>query len=500
MYNALSTPDDLLHAYIDNEIEQELEQQLFTMLAADGELRARLRQMRGVRDEARRFGAVAAPPSALTSAVFERLGYAQLPQSHPSRMAGAALLLRSAWAPAVAAVVTFLTATVIFGLHDTPSLNPSASRQRDAYAVSTPSKNTTESDSPVKFGPADAASSTQAAPGPSLAGAHDAQEAALTDLRSESSGSTPIPPSGIISANTPEMITAGASDPAIAGASDPIAAGTSDPIAADASDPIAAGTSDPIAAGASDPATAESPVREIPVTVSDDVLAAQQAAGQISGSSIASTDESSQLTNGETGSIPAAAIPSHVLAQQGIAAPDIIDTRQYFPTLSAGPGDRFISVELRGVSATSFPEVTIGSRSDPWMENMAIGVYLGSERNDFGVEYGQEPFSQHYSGVENGKYVRYEQNMISSWVLGGYRHRFAPWRAFGSIEPYVATGIGATMEAWPLARAGMGIMYMPDRRVRFQLGFEGTLLAFPYQDKWFTSKRVGFTYGISVLI
>jgi hypothetical protein len=486
MYNALSTPDELLHAYIDNELDQELEPQFFTMLAADSELRSRLRQLREIRSEARRFGAVAAPPSVLTNAVFERLGFAPVPAQHPSRMVGAALLLRSAWAPAVAAVVTFLTATVIFGLHDAPSLNPSATQPRDTYAISTPSKTTTESDSPVKFSPAgaDAATKTQPTFGPAPDAVHDAHQSTIPDLETESSKSNATEQSGIIATHSSESIAAG--EP-----------GTT---ATTGSEPTSKEASVPSATGVSDSAAAEAHAQKAPVPVSEDAWASLPAARPTSADQSANADERARRTGDGIGSISEAAVPSHVLAQQGIATPDIIDTRQYFPTLGSGPGDRFVSVELRGVSATSFPEATIGSRSNPWMENMAIGVYLGSDRNDFGVEFGQEPFSQHYSGVENGKYVRYEQNMISSWVLGGYRHRFAPWRAFGSIEPYVATGIGATLEAWPLARAGMGIMYMPDRRVRFQLGLEGTLLAFPYQDKWFTSKRAGFTYGISVLI
>lgn len=470
MYNALSTPDELLHAYIDNELDEELEPQFFTMLAADGELRSRLHQMREIRGEARRFEAVAAPPSVVTSAVFERLGFAPVPAPHLSRMAGAALLLRSAWAPAVAAVVTFLTATVIFGLHDTPSLNPSAAQRRDTYALSTPSKTTTESDSPVKLGPADAdaATTTQPTSGQEPDEVHDAHHSTMPDLETASSESNATEQSGIIVTHSSETIAAG--------------------------EPGTTTTT------ASEPTAAKAPAHKVPVPVSEDAWASLPADRPPDGDGSAKADARARRTSDGIESTPEAAAPLHMLAQQGIATPDIIDTRQYFPTLGSGPGDRFVSVELRGVTATSFPKATIGSRSNPWMENMAIGVYLGSERNDFGVEFGQEPFSQHYSGVENGKYVRYEQNMISSWVLGGYRHRFAPWRAFGSVEPYVATGFGATLEAWPLARAGMGIMYMPDRRVRFQLGIEGTLLAFPYQDTWFTSKRAGFTYGISVLI
>ncbi|MBR9977646.1 MAG: hypothetical protein KFH87_06110, partial [Bacteroidetes bacterium] len=96
--------------------------------------------------------------------------------------------------------------------------------------------------------------------------------------------------------------------------------------------------------------------------------------------------------------------------------------------------------------------------------------------------------------------VEYEQNLLTSWILAGYRHRFGPVRSLGSVEPYLSTGFGATVQAWPLMRAGVGIMYMPDRKVRFHLGIEGSVLAFPYQEKWFTSKRAGLTYGISLLL
>ncbi|MDX9758369.1 MAG: hypothetical protein RBU27_04330, partial [Bacteroidota bacterium] len=202
---------------------------------------------------------------------------------------------------------------------------------------------------------------------------------------------------------------------------------------------------------------------------------------------------------------PPSHLPTGILAQQDVplpasSAPGQVDTRGYFPTLRDDNGSRYLSIELRGVSATSFPDVTIGSRAQPWMENMAASLYFSGTQDDVGIEFGQEAFSQHYSGVEHGQAVRYEQNLLTSWLLAGYRHRFAPWRSLGSIEPYISTGVGSTFEAWPIARAGAGLMYMPDRRVRFHIGLEGVILAYPYQDRWFTSKRAGLTYGISVFL
>ena len=128
---------------------------------------------------------------------------------------------------------------------------------------------------------------------------------------------------------------------------------------------------------------------------------------------------------------------------------------------------------------------------------MAVAVFFSDDRSDYGLEFGQEAFSQRYSGIEYGKGVVYEQNLLTSWLLAGYRHRFLP--VFGAVEPYVSLGAGTTMQAWPLARFGAGFMYMPDRRVRFHLGLEGAVLAYPFQERWFSSERAGLSYGISLL-
>ena len=183
--------------------------------------------------------------------------------------------------------------------------------------------------------------------------------------------------------------------------------------------------------------------------------------------------------------------------------------RIYYPVSEPRLVNGWVTLEFRGVTASSFPTVTISSDSTtPWMENMAVAVFLSGDQTDFGLEYGQEAFSQHYNGIEirkdvHGneikKDVRYEQNLRSSWLVGTLRHRLTPLQVLGGIEPYATLSAGATFEIWPLFKGGLGIMYMPDRRVRFHAGIEGALLAYPYQRTWFTSKRAGVTYGLSVL-
>ncbi|MFZ1728824.1 MAG: zf-HC2 domain-containing protein [Bacteroidota bacterium] len=500
MYNANSSPDELLHAYIDNELEPELEPQLYAHLAADGDLRSRLRQLRGLRAETRRFGAVAVPPPELTTAVFARLGFTAS-KVKPSHIVGAALLLRNAWAPvASAAAAAILTATVIFGLQGTPSemaKQELAVRQNQPAASERASSKTSQ----------DYLKSASTNPATHSSSYRNSEKAAPASERTRSvpvtsadntshDAITRTEPADDLTASTLASDAANASGDQSTQSTEPaddLTASTLASDAANASGDLSTQSADHSADLTESPALATNvpPSAAVQSKPRTDVLPTDDAMNSNEHRTPSSPFESpvSSSASGTPG----------VLAQQGVPGQEVIDTRRYFPSL-AGPGLNFISVELRGVSAASFPNVTIGTRSDPWMANMAAAVYYSDDQDDFGLEYGQEPFSQHYSGVEYGKAVRYEQNLLASWILAGYRHRFTPWRALGSIEPYIATSFGATLEAWPLARAGMGIMYMPDRRVRFHVGLEGSLLAYPFQDKWFTSKRAGLSYGISVLL
>ena len=88
-----------------------------------------------------------------------------------------------------------------------------------------------------------------------------------------------------------------------------------------------------------------------------------------------------------------------VLAQQSISG--TTESRIQYPApdgpLFGGP----LTVELRGVTATSFPVATVPASPAPWMENMAVAVFYTEAQMDYGLEYGQEAFSQHFDGIEN---------------------------------------------------------------------------------------------------
>lgn len=156
------------------------------------------------------------------------------------------------------------------------------------------------------------------------------------------------------------------------------------------------------------------------------------------------------------------------------------------------------SVEYRTLASRSFPDATIASKSDPWFTNMSVGLsYSINGNHSVGIEIGQEAFPQHYSGTENGKGVRYEQNFLTQWIVAAYRYRFDGIHFLGRIDPFISTSLGSTIQAWPLTRGTIGITYTPERHVAFMIGADGSLLLYPFQSKWFTTKKIGVTYGVT---
>ncbi len=440
--NTQHTPsaDNLLHAFIDGELAADNEQQFYAILASDSEYRSKLRQLQAIRTQSLRYGTQTLPPAAMGEQLFAKLGLA--PEQPRKRRAVIIPLLSSAWSPvASAAAAAFITAVIMLGLNQSPLSNPDL-----GLAANNPRPQPAIESSP----------------------AESRQEASAL-RRTERNAENPLVAEHQFGATAP-----------LAG-EDQHAEPASSLTTENATVPPAAELA------ANDIPAAAAELRSIPT--GDDALP----------STIASVDAASQhpLLPLDAADVMAVEKRSAINASSGF--PGVRDGRVLYPAQDILSASDFLTIEVRGVTATSFPRATVPSNPAPWMENMAIALFYTDEQSDYGVEYGQEAFSQHYSGVENGKYVRYEQNLRSSLLIATLRHRLAPLQSFAGIEPYASVSAGSTFELWPLVKGGIGLMYMPDRRVRFHVGLEGSLLAYPYQQRWFTSKRAGITYGLSVL-
>lgn len=171
---------------------------------------------------------------------------------------------------------------------------------------------------------------------------------------------------------------------------------------------------------------------------------------------------------------------------------------EQLPMALSSLGTGRLQLHLRGVAAQSMLQIDVPAQSYPWFQNTAIGaLYALSEHHAVGAEFGQEEFVQRYHGKENGQNVYYEQRPLLLWVGAAYQYTAEPITTLGDIRPFGRLVVGGT-QTGPLARGLVGLQYRPDARVTFSLGFEGSMLAYQFQNAWFSSEKIGVSYGVSL--
>ncbi|GEM_PF-1140100 len=163
--------------------------------------------------------------------------------------------------------------------------------------------------------------------------------------------------------------------------------------------------------------------------------------------------------------------------------------------------DDFISnfnLSFRGFTTRNETVVQVSSQSNPWFKNMGIGVsYNIANNHEFGVEIGQEAFSQNFDRKLYGEELTYFQNPVLFWYGAKYKYSMKQLFVPNVFYPYFEI-MGGFTKVGPLGRAQIGLSYSPDKRVTFNLGLEGSSLWYNVQKKIYDSKKIGLTYGVSV--
>lgn len=154
-----------------------------------------------------------------------------------------------------------------------------------------------------------------------------------------------------------------------------------------------------------------------------------------------------------------------------------------------------LSLNVRGFSATSYPDLDIVPLSDPTLNSFALGLsYDLDENNSLGFEIGQENFLQQYTGVENNHPVSYEQNYHATWAGVVYQYTHS---SSNNIRPFARGFLGGT-NVGPLGKAMLGFKYDLSNNFAMTAGIEGTAHPYNYQQEWFATYKLGFTYGLSL--
>lgn len=166
-------------------------------------------------------------------------------------------------------------------------------------------------------------------------------------------------------------------------------------------------------------------------------------------------------------------------------------------TESVMPWQRYPSflLQARGFQSTPLTPVSVPAQSG-WLDNAGLSLlYQLSDHHGVGLEFGSESFAQVFEGRRNGQLIRYEQQPASSWAGIFYRYQHDP--IVQGVLPFAQVLLGGSRFG-PIGRATVGLAYAPSGPLTFLVGVEGATMAYEFQNTWFTSTNLGFTYGVAV--
>ncbi len=158
-----------------------------------------------------------------------------------------------------------------------------------------------------------------------------------------------------------------------------------------------------------------------------------------------------------------------------------------------------VGFELRNINSKSDQNVSsLPSGSKPWFSNMGAAlIYQINNNHSIGVSIGQEQYGQNFTRLTDGVVYSFKQNPMLFWYGLTYKLTLPELLYANVIYPYATVVIGGTTVG-PLGRIQAGLTYQPDKRVSFTLGAEASALYYNVQNNIYSSKKLGFTYGIGI--
>ncbi len=156
-----------------------------------------------------------------------------------------------------------------------------------------------------------------------------------------------------------------------------------------------------------------------------------------------------------------------------------------------------LKLQLRGFTTRSVPNLDLASAADPTLNNMGIALLYPLDRGtQIGIEIGQESFMQDFIEKDGPLNLRHEQNYLAFWAGAFYQYSVDQIDFLGGLTPFARYFAGGT-KVGPLSRLMVGAELSINERLSFLLSAEGTLLLYRSQEDWYTTRKVGLSYGLS---
>lgn len=164
---------------------------------------------------------------------------------------------------------------------------------------------------------------------------------------------------------------------------------------------------------------------------------------------------------------------------------------------------RTILVTFRGIVGKSFPNPDILNNSNNnLLSNSSVGFYFTQTNNiKFGIEFGSEIFGLSYLNTKDGIEYTYEQKPNIYWGAVGVEYIF-PEQIMNTRElhPFVALLAGGSQIGGPLVKGIAGLKYKPTgSNIELFIAGEGTMLFYQNQRNYYLTRKIGLTYGMSII-
>lgn len=159
---------------------------------------------------------------------------------------------------------------------------------------------------------------------------------------------------------------------------------------------------------------------------------------------------------------------------------------------AAVPHSFSFSVRSLGLWEVSAPEISLPSRAPFGLRDLALGVVLSelSPEHSIGIEVGSEAFSQEFQSRTG---TLYRQRPTLLWA--GLWYQWTP--PTGTPRPFIRTTLGGTLVG-PVGKIASGILLPLGTGLYASIGVEATVLAYTFDTRWFVTRKLGLTYGVSL--
>ncbi len=457
MDTSIPTPSELLHSYLDGELEPALESSLFSSLNDSADLRTEMRDMLALSRAVREDKIAMVPPIASTAAVFGALG---MSTSMLVQSGWLSTLWSKIWIPVAAGV---LSSVVTW------------------YAVS-PSTSTQNATTGVRS--EQSGQQSQAAAGSS----------STVDQSSGSTGTAAVGAAALGAehvASSLSMIHDTLYRTKIVYRDRVVSASE--------------------ALGSN--ANAKTQIQKVYVVASPSDLAEVPAMNKNTAQNNAegSANNNQSATTNSPGSTRADNISTEPSLAQTFAAltvrrsnpqnllitPDVVNTEAAEPELYRQAMFKpSAMVYVRALGGRSLVSVNAPSDNGGGLNNAALGIrYAFNPLFSAGVELGSESIAMKFSGIVEGSVTHYEANPALTWAsVYGHISLFPSWWNT-NWQPFVQANIGGTNYG-VLLKTIIGTTVSPTARLRMIFGAEASGLLYTVQGTSYQTFKIGYTYGI----